>query len=297
MRAAWAIPALTMTLLAGVVGSTVTAHAADVADPVVRELTVNGQPVALGSTDVAQYAGVDATGPVRIRIGTSRAVTSVTIRPSVLGIQAMPAADGTIEFRLDHPAYLSVEFNDNVESIRPLFLFVDPPEVNPPTPNDPAVRYLGPGVHTGTIALRSGQTLYLARGAVLKGRVEVVGTSSTGVRKGVRILGRGVIDSADLDPDNQKPIRIRNADDVTVDGPTVVNRDGWSVVVASAEHVQLRNVKVISWNRLADGIDILASQHVDISRVFVRSGDDSIAIKNGKPDFLASTTTLRTSPN
>jgi hypothetical protein len=278
----------TMSVIAGVGVATAhagTAPAATVPGSVVSDVAVDDRPVPVAGTEVADYAGFDLSGPARVRIHTNRAVGSVAVRPSALGIHPVRADDHTVELVLDHPAYVSVEFDGDVEAVRPLFLFADPPEADAPHDGDPGIRYLGPGTHTEKISLKSGQTLYLARGAVLKGRVEVVGTVNTGIRRDVRIVGRGVIDSADLDPDNQKPIRIKNADTVVVDGPTVVNRDGWSVVVASSERVQIRNTKIISWNRLADGIDILASQHVAVDRVFVRSGDDSIAIKNGKPGF------------
>jgi hypothetical protein len=52
-----------------------------------------------------------------------------------------------------------------------LLLFANRPENNPPKHGDPNVVYFGPGIHKPErIALKAGQTLYLAGGAVVKGR-------------------------------------------------------------------------------------------------------------------------------
>ena len=56
----------------------------------------------------------------------------------------------------------------------PLLLFANNPEINPPKEGDPGVIYFGPGIHKpNRIILKTGQTLYLAGGAVVKGAVIV----------------------------------------------------------------------------------------------------------------------------
>ena len=68
------------------------------------------------------------------------------------------------------PANLTIEPNGNGE--RPLHLFANPPEADPPDPASKDVIYFGPGVHdVTTIRPKSGQTVYLAGGAILRARI------------------------------------------------------------------------------------------------------------------------------
>ena len=53
--------------------------------------------------------------------------------------------------------------------MRVLHLFTNPPEVDIPKRDDPDVFYFAPGVHDiEELELKSGQTLYLAGGAVVR---------------------------------------------------------------------------------------------------------------------------------
>ena len=74
------------------------------------------------------------------------------------------------------------------------------PETGAPNRDAAGVRYFGPGVHhPGKIQLKSGETLYVAGGAVVYTAVEARGAV------GVRIRGRGIIDTSQY-------ARIRAAD-------------------------------------------------------------------------------------
>ena len=62
-----------------------------------------------------------------------------------------------------------------------------------PKAGDPNVLYFGPGVHRpGKIELKSGETVYIAGGAVVYTAIGGRGVS------GVRILGRGIIDTSEF---------------------------------------------------------------------------------------------------
>ena len=74
----------------------------------------------------------------------SGTVTSAAIRPT--SAELTPAINGnTMTFSISGPMKLSVEVNGDVNNN--LDLFANPVEVNPPSPTDPNVIYLGPGVH------------------------------------------------------------------------------------------------------------------------------------------------------
>src|SRR5262249_37027472 len=132
----------------------------------------------------ASMACFDFSGTVSVQITSAVPVSSVAVRPLRYGIQ--PSISGnTISFSLSRPVNLSIEING--DDRHNLHLFSNPIESNRPSPSDPNVIYYGPGVHgNGTpIIARSGQTVYIAGGAVVFGNF-YIGSNST-------IRGRGII--------------------------------------------------------------------------------------------------------
>ena len=72
-----------------------------------------------------------------------------------------------------------------------LHLFANPIEKNKPNPKDKNVIYFGPGIHeipNQKLKVASNKTVYLAGGAVIKGRIALDNVSN------VRIQGRGMVD-------------------------------------------------------------------------------------------------------
>ena len=68
--------------------------------------------------------------------------SSVVVRPLAHGLQPR-VKDGRIRFRLRRPCQLSIEPGGSLR--HPLHLFANPLEKDVPAPNDPKVRYYGPG--------------------------------------------------------------------------------------------------------------------------------------------------------
>ena len=98
-----------------------------------------------------------------------------------------------IEFRLDEPRYLSVEFDG--DRLHNLHLFANPVETETYTESAPGVMYFGPGTHkpgdlpNNQIRIPSNTTVYIAPGAVIKAKLLVADAEN------VRILGRGILDT------------------------------------------------------------------------------------------------------
>ena len=109
------------------------------------------------------------------------------ILPAKYSIKPQVGTDGAT-FTVDHPFSISFEptsFNS------PLELFGNVIETDAPKPGDPNVIYFGPGTHSpGIINLTSGQTLYIAGGAVVKAGVQAIGDDN-------RIMGHGILDGGD----------------------------------------------------------------------------------------------------
>ncbi|MDD3080240.1 MAG: hypothetical protein PHH37_14230 [Paludibacter sp.] len=105
-------------------------------------------------------------------------------------------------------------------------------------------------IHTGDITLESGQTLYFAGGAILKGCVYVDNTTDT------KILGRGIIYQPSYDAVSAKFAR-----KVTLDGIIAVNygydnSGRCAFRCGQSTNVTIRNYKAFEKNRWGDGIAV-----------------------------------------
>lgn len=226
----------------------------------------------LDQTELASFAYWDMAGPVEVEVVSRRPVESVAVRPSARGIKAQ--VDGKrIVFQMPAHGQLTVEVNGWHHA---LHLFANPPAAAAPDPQDPAVRYFGPGVHKpGKIVLESNQTVYLAGGAVVYGTIHAQGATN------IRILGRGIIDTSEFERGKGGGcIRLTNCRDVMIDGVVLRDPDVWCLTTYACSSVSITNVKLIGlWRYNSDGIDICNSQDVVIRDCFIRSYDDSIVVK------------------
>ncbi len=220
-------------------------------------------PVAVGIVDdpvevTVQFIGV--------------ALESITIRPLSLGITAEIDSD-TARFALDGPANVTVEYNGQV--VGALHLFLAAPDENRPDVGASGVIYLGPGEHSGIITLDSGDTLYLDEGAVLHGAVRASGVTD------VRIAGRGIIDGSGFDrwSDTIVPIDISNAQNVTIEGITILDPSAWTLNLYKSQHVTVDGVKIIGARSNSDGITIQSCEDVLVTNCFVRGWDDNLVVK------------------
>ena len=219
------------------------------------------------------FAYFDVDGPVTVAVTTAKDLAKVRILPDSRGIKPTVKGD-TLTFELPGACQVSVEPD---AKNGPLLLFANPLETTRPDPNDPTVKYFGPGVHqAGRITLGDGETLYVAGGAVVKGGVLAKG-------KNIAILGRGIIDGLQYGRRNgptPQPICIRKSENVLVDGVIVKDAWIWSFVIAGSRNVRVNNVKVIAARGPNnDGIGTLNSQNVTITNCFIRTDDDCITAK------------------
>ena len=224
-------------------------------------------------TPGAAFAGFDLTQPGNVEIECAGPVQSVHVRPASLGIR--PNVSGnTITLPLQAPASLSVEIN--ADSSDPLFLFADPPE-EAPRPNTPGVKFFAAGkVHdAGNVAVKSGETVYIERGAVVRGSFVIDDV------KNVKILGRGVLDGGLVKPDSSRTIEISRAEDVVVEGITILDSRHWAIPILRSDRVTIRRVKIISDNPADDGVVVVGSRDVTVEKCFIRTKDSCVAIKAG----------------
>ncbi|MCY3020433.1 MAG: glycosyl hydrolase family 28 protein [Planctomycetota bacterium] len=263
---------------------------------------VNGQAVFVYTANVlhggpASFAYFDCAGTVNVKVTATRKVDKAVVRPSSYGIT--PAVVGnTVAFALSQPRYLSIELNGGFE--RPLLLFANPLEVDPPRPDDPNVLYFGPGVHEiGTTKIESNKTVYIAAGAIVRGKImpgekpiqernwagNKVYTNLLCIEnaKNVKVRGRGILDMSTLPWHSKCPICISNCTDVLIEGIIIKDSPCWCTPVFGCKNVVYRNLKEICHRENSDGINIVNSQDVLVENCFLRNNDDEICIKTTSP--------------
>jgi hypothetical protein len=254
-------------------------------------VTIDGKPASFAHAAANYYfLNFDLKGKAKIAITApnddywSRGVEvqpwSENIRPALSG--------RTISFTLDHPAKLSITRpGDHLAGAEMLFLFANPPEDHPPKPGTRGIRYYGPGVYNASIDARSGDTIYLAPGAVILGSLNLWGVQN------VKVFGRGVIVyDGPQDPDTDTgwkhlpgwhAIVMDNARNISISGITCVVRSRtWMIQMKDSRFITFDNVKVIGGdaaNANQDGMDWLGGGDTVVRDSFIRAADDIFAMQ------------------
>ncbi len=239
------------------------------------------------SYEVAAMAYFDFSGTVNVQITSAVPVSTVTIRPLRHNIQ--PTINGnTISFSLSHPANLSIEING--DDRHNLHLFANPREQNVPSPSDPNILYFGPGVHgNGSgIGLEAEKTVYIAGGAIIYGYFYNANAANTATIRGRGILS-GEKTSKDPCPGNGgvSLISSNTVKNLTLEGFIGVDASSWAYTINNTDSFYMDNVKYIDW-RGNDGLDLLSTSQATIKNIFIRSNDDTFAIKSD-PYFITPT--------
>ncbi len=267
-------------------------------------VTVNGKPVTVFFAAMnLHFASFDFTGQAEVQVTINETdynrsdgktylkpdefwQGNAVVRPLARGIQ--PTTDGRkVSFSVTQPGQYSIErpgtghFEDEV-----LFLFANPTEKDIPRPDDAKVIWLGAGTHQRTVDLTSGQTLYLAPGAVLYGAINIWDAEN------VRISGRGTVvyngpnarnfDSGWMSRPNWHPLTTHNVKHLAVDGVTFVNRARtWSLQFRGTTDSTFDNIKVIAStpeNLNCDGMDWYGGGRAVVRDSFFRTADDIFAV-------------------
>ena len=255
-------------------------------------LEVNGQPVDIYLAKIADVENPDSwllkpedvggpysftyfdfSGEVTIKITSlKKSLNNLVIRPLSAGI--VPEVSGnTLTFTINEPCKLSIEPEGRIE---PLILFANAPEINPPDKDDEDVIYFGPGIHKPErIELSSGQTLYIAGGAIVKGGVAVSGEN-------IKIMGRGILCGNDWQwrKGPGRMIGINESRNIIIDDIILRGSWSWTIPIYNSDSVSITNVKLVcSKNPNDDGINPCNSQRIYIRDCFIRTDDDCIAMK------------------
>jgi hypothetical protein len=236
------------------------------------QVRVNGQEVFVHHTNVADFAAIECSGPIEVEVEVLTAVKSARVRPLSRGIEA-EVSSTRVRFQLHGPTNVSIE----IDGLKPLFFYANPPEENAPAPDDPNVIYFKAGqvYEIGQMALESNQTLYIEGGAVVKGCLHTIGTQNVTVR------GRGVFDGSyyQRGRDSRRSILFEHCTNVRVQDIIMIEPSVWMLVLHGCRDVHVSNLKEIGEVIGSDGIDIVSSSDVLVEGCFLRNNDDCVVIK------------------
>ena len=251
-----------------------------------------------GPTDWCSFARFDAAYPVTVSVTVLRPFRRAEVLPRSAGIQAQ--MDGnTVRFQMGRPAPLTICLDGTDE--HPLHLFGRETERGVPKPDDKDVIHFGPGEHwLHTLRLKSGQTLHLDGGAILRAtlpegaegrRGGVLNLISYGRPvidvdgvENVRICGRGIIDGGCLPHPAKNLIRVNRSRGVRIEGITLRNSPNWHLPICDSEDVIVEDLACISGRLNSDGVNCVSSSGVTVRRTFVRGHDDSFVVKTTNPE-------------
>lgn len=230
--------------------------------------------------DTASFAYFDIDGAVNVTVNCPDAVKEAKILPTSFGIK--PAVEGKrITFKLDKPRNVVLEINGNW--VNSLQIFANPMEKDAPSAQDPNVIYYGPGIHEveGGVHVTSGKTVYIAGGAVVRGKLK------DGRRGGavfaiegdnITLRGRGIIDGG-LFPTHAKNMISVHGSNIRLEGVIVRDSPHWTIPIRVADHVKIDNIKLLGYRANSDGIDICNARDVEVKGCFLRTLDDLVVIK------------------
>lgn len=231
---------------------------------------------ALSRTPVAYF---DFEGQVDIEVVfADKTINSVKISPFAEKVEAVISADQKrICFALTKPGNYTVQFNDSYE--RALHLFTNAIETDIPDKEDENVLFFEAGEwEAGSIEVKDGQTVYIAGGAVVHGKINVDGG------KDITVKGRGILDGSRFmgwhGHSQQVPLQFDHCENIRIENIIVLNSNAWVCQGFNSVKGVIDGLRIVSARPNGDGITLQSCEHYEVKNCFVRSWDDSLVIKN-----------------
>ncbi len=201
-----------------------------------------------GTHDITRmsFVGFDLDKPLVVRIRAKKP-GAVEVRPYAENIPTEKRGE-ELFLTLKKPTKLILTRGTGYEGT--LILTANPPHL-PPKPES-VTRYFASGVHeVGELALKSGDRVYLAEGAIVKGWFALQKVEN------VQITGRGILSLGHLP--HKEDFRVFKGDatqNILIEGLTVCNAPGWIVSFWNGNsNLTVRNLKLVgSFRYNTDGV-------------------------------------------
>ncbi|MBQ1552447.1 MAG: hypothetical protein IIZ66_02775 [Clostridia bacterium] len=235
----------------------------------------------LEQTELAPFISFDMTAPVDVTVSAGREVGEAVVRPLAKGIVPR-VEDGKVSFTVREPGQYSLELDGRHHNLH-LFANAAAQTAELEREAETATYSFGPGVHRlgERIRLKSGESVYIAPGAVVYGDIEATDA------RDVRVFGGGVLDGSLIDRNDsccdmrrEGLVHFTRCKGVVTEGVTLRDSCLWTVTCINCENLLFRNVKVIGmWRYNADGFDFVNSRNAVVSGCFLRTFDDTVVLK------------------
>lgn len=251
----------------------------------------------LNQEENASWAPFSFSGEIEIRVTPlNQKCDFLIIRPKAFQIKPT-LKDDRVYLSLTKPSKLCLEINGN--SDRVLFVFADTLDQKPNEIDGNKLVYFKPGIHKigDRYKLQSNTTYYIEGGAVLNGSFY-----GQGKLENVIIRGRGIINSGYQKWKHPSEgllsnIAFEDAKDIVIEGIACIEAGNFQIKVQSKEpysRIEIKNVKLIGWNKNTDGIHVSDMDWKDspvvgnakgiklfVDDCFIRANDDAILLCDG----------------
>lgn len=202
---------------------------------------------------------------VRVRRRTGKWSDVVSVHPQRLDVEPQFDRDAA-EF------YLAAGTNAELRCGEDSLYFFGHLPAEPPTSD--VIRFSAGQVHdAGLIMLKSGQTLWIEPGAIVRGLVRAMPAEN------VHIGGGGVLQGLRGESDWGRFVMFDGVQHASVSDVTMTHPPGWMLVLGGCDDVQVKNLHEIGDVVGSDGIDVVGSRDVRIQGGFLRNNDDCVVIK------------------
>jgi polygalacturonase len=231
---------------------------------------VNDQSVEVFHTNVADFVAFECGGTMRIAVEATQSFSEVWLRPLSRGLKPVIEGD-RVHFEIDRGQNLCLD----IPGQNPLFIYANPPVFNRPDANDPKVHFFKAGqiYEVGEIELKSGETLYIEAGAVVKACVRAWEADN------IRICGQGILHGGAGSGKHTRFVVLERCTNVLIEDIIMIEPKSWMLILGACRGVRIRNLKQIGEVMSSDGIDICGSKDVVIEGCCLRNNDDNVVIK------------------
>lgn len=195
--------------------------------------------------------------------------------------------DGSISIELDKPRNFIVRLDGDTwfskDMGKVLCVLADEPHAAPSGSN---VIYKAAGLHEEDITLTGGQTLYLAPGAVVKGKMKVTGTN-------VKICGTGMLyDPNETNGDGRYMLGVGPSYNTQIQDVKIVGRSrgNYNITLSGADNAVIDNVRILSCMISDDGISVFSgSDNLKIKNCFIYNIDDALVMGGSSRNYPSKT--------